>query len=71
MDKQSIIDGIIKKYESKKGFRALPVQNFLSSLGGQSRLAASMNLGQDARDYAWKPSIVSAIKEGINKLIPA
>lgn len=71
MNNQAIIEEIIKKYESKKGFRARPVQNFLSSLGGQSRIAASMNLGQDSACYNWKPCIVNAIKEGINKLIPA
>ena len=69
MSNQEIITAIVEKYKDKKGFRSRPVENFLSSLGGQTRFMASMNLGQDARDYSWKPPIVAAIKEGINKLI--
>lgn len=68
MSNQDIIEAIIKKYESKKGFRPTPVRNFLGSLGGQSTRDASMNLAADARCYAWKPCIVNAIKEGIMKL---
>ena len=66
---QQIIDSIIKKYEKKKDFRRLPVENFLGTLRGSTRWEAVANLHQDAQCYRWKPSIVSAIKEGINKIL--
>jgi len=70
MNTQQIIDTIIAKYEKKKDFRSRPVLNFLGSLGGSTRWDAVQNLHADAQCYKWKPCIVNAIKEGINKILP-
>lgn len=63
------VDAIVKKYESKPGFRSIPVYNFLLTAHHCGNVPnAYANLEMDARLYNWKPSIVSAIRAGI-KLI--
>lgn len=61
---QQQIQEIVDKYKDKKGFRENPVRNFLGSMQ-DNKMHNNMNLAQDARSYAWKPCIVSAIREGI------
>ena len=70
MNTQQIINTIIAKYEKKKDFRSRPVLNFLGSLGGSTRMDAMQNLHADAKCYKWKACIVSAIRDGINKILP-
>lgn len=59
------IEAIIGQFKDRPGFRELPVKNFLGSLGDSTRGNALANLSMDTRLYAWKPSIVAAIKAGI------
>jgi len=69
MDKlpEEVIEKIIAKYKDKKGFRELPVRNFLGTVHHCGNVAnARANLKMDSIMYKWKPSIVSAIAEGIN-----
>jgi len=55
----------IAQLASKKGVKAIAVQNFLGSLGGMTRMDALMNLSMDARSYKWNTPTVNAIRSGI------
>jgi hypothetical protein len=55
----------IQQLASKKGVKAIAVQNFLGSLGGSSYQDAMANLEMDARSYGWNTATQSAIRAGI------
>jgi len=63
------INTICHSYAAKKGFRETPVKNFLGSMHPtghwSDKACAHGNMVMDARSYKWTPSIVAAIKKGI------
>jgi hypothetical protein len=56
----------IEKLAGRKGVRRIAVENFLSSMGGQSKSDAYGNLGLDTMLYRWNAATVTAIQSGIN-----
>ena len=63
------IDTLILAASKKKGFRELPVRNFLSTLyhtgDWRDKANAHGNMEADARIYRWTPAIVLTIAKGI------
>jgi hypothetical protein len=55
----------IHSLASGAGVRKIAVENFLGTIEGVSKLEASMNLAQDARDYKWNAATRAAITRGI------
>lgn len=63
------IDTICARFtrKSPKTFRERPVRNFLGTLPVHTSFAEDYaNLKNDARAYAWKSPIVTAICQGLN-----
>ena len=55
----------INELAAKPSVRAIAVENFLGSLGSQSKGDALANLEQDARAYGWNARTIAAIRTGI------
>lgn len=55
----------ISKLTTRKGVKAVAVENFLTSLKGLNELQALGNLAQDAHSYKWNAPTVAAITKGI------
>lgn len=59
---------VIKRLASGKGVRAIAVENFLSTCGGNTHLEAHMNLEADARAYGWNDATYAAISKGLSMM---
>lgn len=56
----------IRILSSKKGVRAIAVQNFLSTVSANPDImCALLNLQADADSYKWNGETVNAIRQGI------
>ena len=63
------IDLLEQKHSKKKGWRRLPVENFLLSIDTEMEFYDCCdNLTRDALMYKWKAPIVTAIRQGIDHL---
>jgi len=63
------IDLLEQKHFKKKGWKRLPVENFLLSIDTEMKYSdCCANLTRDAQMYKWKSSIVTAIRQGIDHL---
>lgn len=63
------IDRLEAKHGHKKGWRRLPVSNFLLSINTNMRSGDCFaNCDNDARLYKWPTVVVTAIRAGINHL---
>ena len=63
------IDALERKYGKRKGWRRLPVSNFLLSINTNMHSGDCFaNCDMDARLYQWTSPIVTAIRAGINHL---
>ena len=56
----------IEELANHPDVRRIAVQNFLGSLQGSTKLEATLNLAQDARDYKWNAATTKAIRRGID-----
>lgn len=54
----------IEQFSTRKGVKAIAVENFLSSCEGELSHALG-NLRQDARVYRWNAATVKAIEAGL------
>jgi len=57
----------IEKLASGSGVKRIPVENFLMTLDGQTRVQAEMNFENDASVYGWNGETQEAISKGISK----
>ena len=57
----------IEKLASGSGVKRIPVENFLMTLDGQTRVQAEMNFENDASVYGWDGETQEAISKGISK----
>lgn len=63
------IDLLEQKHSKKKGWRRLPVENYLLSIDNTMLYSDCIsNLSLDAAAYKWKSPIITAIRQGIDHL---
>lgn len=55
-------EALVAKHPKAK---RIAIVNFCSSMGGQTAMEASLNLGSDQQAYRWNDETRYAIKEGI------
>lgn len=57
----------VEKLASGSGVKTIPVENFLMTLEGQTKVQAEMNFESDASVYGWNGETQEAISKGISK----
>lgn len=55
----------IESLSTRKGVKAIAVQNFLGTLNDSTAREAYHNLQADARSYRWNAATIKAIEAGI------